>query len=238
MGTNAGNLAQSIYCTHELEAANGLAPESAEQGGVANGLGQEAQVVDFDKGVELARGIKARGGGAVAVFDLGSGAEDGWPAVFPGGETEVHIFHVGGFVDFAHAAEGEEFGSIEEGTAAAAIEHPGEIFAGERNVAADGEIQRIFFAPDGFACFFTADAGGEEDLGGGAEELGDLIESGGERGDEAGLDDHVVIDEQNAVETGDLDSGVYGFGERERGGGFNHADGRMGCREPGCGAIG
>ena len=139
-------------------------------------MNQEPQIIAFDESIHLRRRVIAGSGGAMPVLDLCSRAKDRRPAAFPRAIAEVEIFHIGRIVDLADAADRTQFRGIEQGTTAAAIEHPGEIFAGNGVVAAYRKILRILAAPDRFAGFFAANSRRKENLRSGAEEIRYAIE--------------------------------------------------------------
>ena len=193
----------------------------------------------MDGAVEFARGVEAGGGGAVAVDDAGGGDEDGGPVALPGAVAEVEVFDVGGDVLFAECAEGVEFGGVHQGAAAAAVQDVGVVFTGERGVAAEEEVVGLAVgAPNGFAGFLAADAFGEEDLSGGAEEMGDAVEGIEQGREEAGLEGHVIVEEEEVGVAGEADAAVDGDGEGERGVAVFDGDGGMGGGEPVAGAVG
>ena len=220
------------------QAAERLRPELAEDFGIADGARDEAQIVDFQDVVELFFGEEARGGGAMAVFDDCAGHVDVGPSALPGAIAEVEIFHVGGVVDLIDIAERAQFGGVVERAAAAAVEHVAAVFAGQGLVAAHGEVFGRGLREHGLAGLFAAHAGGEADLRGGAEEVGDLLKGALQRGEEAGLEQHVVIEQADVRVAGASDAAVDGAGEGERGGGVDDLDLRVGGGEPVGGAVG
>jgi hypothetical protein len=90
----------------------------------------------------------------------------------------------------------------------------------------------------GLAGLLAADAGGKLDLRGGAEEIGHLLEGALQRGEEAGLQQHVVIEQADVRAAGARDAAVDGAGEGERGGGVDHFDLRVVACQPFGGAVG
>ncbi len=202
-----------------------LPPEPAEDRGIAHGARDEAQVVAFQDLFELRFAVVARGGGAVAVFHHRAGRVDGGPAALPGPVAQVEILHVGRLVDLVHVAERGQFRGVVERAAAAAVQDPGAVLAGERFVAAHREVFGGGLGEDRLAGLFAALAGGEADLRGGAEKVGDLVERPAKRGEEAGLDLHVVIQQADMGVAGARDAEIDCPGEGERGAGVLNFDG-------------
>jgi hypothetical protein len=66
------------------------------------------------------------------------------------------------------------------------------------------------------AGLFAAHARGEADLRGGAKEAWDLLERADERAEEAGFEQHVVVQQADVRIAGARDAAVDGGGERER----------------------
>ena len=174
----------------------------------------------------------------MAMFDDGAGHVHAGPAALPGAIAEVEIFHVGGFVDLIDIAQRAQFGGVVERAAAAAVEHVAAVFAGQGLIAAHGEIFGRGLREDGLAGLLAADAGREADLRGGAEEVGDLVEGALQGGEEAGLEQHVVVEQADVRAAGAGDAAVDGAGEGERGGGVDDFDLRVGGGEPGGGVVG
>ncbi len=110
----------------------------------------------------------------MAMFDHGAGDVDVGPSALPGAIAEVEIFHVGGFVDLIHIAEGAQFGGVVEGAAAAAVEHVAAVFAGQRLIAAHRKIFGHGLREHRLAGLFAANPGRKANLRGGAEEVGDF----------------------------------------------------------------
>ena len=192
--------------------------------GIADGARDEAEIVDLQDVGELFFGVEARGGGAMAVLDHGAGHVDAGPSALPGAIAEIEIFHVGGLVDLIDIAERAQFGGVVERAAAAAVEHVAAVFAGQGLVAAHGEIFGRGLREHGLAGLFAADAGGEADLRGGAEEVGDLLKGALQRGEEVRLEQHVVIEQADVRAAGAGDAAVDGAREGERGGGVDDFD--------------
>ena len=91
---------------------------------------------------------------------------------------------------------------------------------------------------DRLAGLLAALAGRKVDLRGGAEEFGDLIEGTAQRGEEARLEQHVVIEQADVGVAGARDAAIDGAGEGERGGGVLDFDRGVGGGEPRGGVVG
>jgi len=76
------------------------------------------------------------------------------------------------------------------------------------------------------------------DLRGGAKEVGHLLERAFERGEEAGREQHVVVEQADVRTPGASDAAVDGAGEGERGGGLDDFDLRVVTCQPFGGAVG
>ena len=110
-----------------------------------------------------------------------------------------------------------ELSSVVKGTASAAVEHVGKVFAVNGEIATERKIvRRAVKRHDGFACFLPADTLGEEDLRGGAEEIGNLLESGEQGREKVWLDHHVVVQEADMGKPCSGNSSIDGASEGER----------------------
>ena len=175
----------------------------------------------------------------MAVLHHGAGHVDGGPAALPGAVAEVEILHVGGLVDLIDVAERAQFGGVVERAAAAAVEHVAAVLAGERLVAADGEIlgrglarTRSCRSPRGVT------PGGKRICAVAQNRSGTWSKARAEGGEEAGLEQHVVVEQADVRVAGAGDAAVDGAGEGERGGGVDDLDLGVCGGEPGGGVVG
>src|ERR1700722_16449972 len=111
-------------------------------------MNQESQIVAFHESIKLFGRVVARSGGTMPVFHVSVGAKHRWPTLLPRPVTQIEILHVGRIKDLAHTAERKQLCRIEQRAASAAVENPGEVFAGYRLVAAHRKIQRGIAAPN------------------------------------------------------------------------------------------
>ena len=172
------------------------------------------------------------------MFHPGAGAVNRGPAPLPRTVTKIQVFHVGRIVNFRDSAQLPKPDSIEERTAAASVQHPGEVFTGQRVVAPHREIQPVLLAPNCLAGFFPANTGGKEDLCGSAEQIRDLAKSRLQCTDEPGLRDHVIVQHQSVSELRFRKTGIDGLCKRQGLGRLYYHNSRPVLRQPLPGAIG
>src|ERR1700760_4566935 len=121
------------------------------------------------------------------VLDARRAHEDRGPSALPCAKSGVEILYIGRFKKLRHAAERAEFRGVIQRAAAASVENPGKVFAGDGEVATKRKIGHRFAPPHCLAGFFATRAFREEDLSRGAEEAGNAIESRFQRLHEAGF---------------------------------------------------
>ena len=216
---NPRNIPQRIQCRRvaahgdELEPPDSFPPQLLEQVLSAYRRGQKSQVIPLREEIQLPRAEESGSGGAVTMFHPGTGAVNRGPTPFPRAVTKIQVFHVGRIVNFRNSAQLLKLDRIEERTAAASVQHPGEVFTGQRLVATHREIQPIVLAPNCLAGFFAANTGGKEDLCGSAEQIRHMAKSVLQGTDEPRLRDHVIVQHQGASELRLCQTGIDGLGE-------------------------
>ncbi len=152
----------------------------------------------------------------MAVLDHRARHVHAGPSALPGAVAEVEVFHVGRLVGLIHAAQRAQPGGVVERAAAAAVEHVAQVLARKRLVAADGEIFRVGLRHHRLAGLLAADALGEADLRRGAEEAGHPLEGAHQRPEEAGLEQHVVVQQADVRVARARDAAVHGAREGKR----------------------
>ena len=190
---DAAGFRESSGIAQQPQPVDGLLPQPPEDCARGDRRRQETQVVDLEDALQFGGAIVARGGGPVPVLHSRRAGEDRRPAVLPGAIAQVEVLDVGGLEDFVDAPERAQLGRVVERAAAAAVEHPGQVLAGKRLHAAHGEVLRRGLRHDRLAGFLAARAGWKEDLGGGAKQVRDGVERPRQRGEEARLQQHVVV---------------------------------------------
>ena len=214
---NRGGLPQrhpGSLAADETQPAEGFVPELAEQAAAGHGARQKLQVIDFQNSGQLLFAKITRGGGAMAVFHDCRGHVHAGPAALPGAIAQVQVLYVGRLIGFVNASQGVQFRGIVERTAAAAVEHPGLVLAGEGLVAAHGEILGAAGGHHGFAGFFAAHAGGKADLRRGAKQARSVSKRRQERIEESWIEQHIVVQQADMGEAGAGDAAIDGAGER------------------------
>lgn len=199
-----------------------VAPVEREQLAVAQSAGEEEQPVGGDHGVQALFGIELVHGGAVFVDDVGTGNKDGRPTLLPGAHANVEILNVGGLVGFVNTIQLGQAAGIVHAATAAAVEDVGEVlrfdgvFATYRKIGGRG-----IGGEKRLAGLLAGQAGGEEDLRGGAEEIGNTVKGVAQAAQEIRREHHVVIQQADMRETGGAQANVDGDGEQQGLGAFD-----------------